>query len=162
MFARKIRLALMLLYSQVGLIGKCFMVEQQSHNVSSNDICTYVDYRSFLRDYFNSEKTRDPQWSFGIWARRLQVKSKSSLTMIMKGQRRPGPGIFEKMCQYFGFNQEQREHFRRLLKLEKQTKNPSAQKIMEDLLSQEPRPTTSEEVRRLIHEFDSRMSEISN
>lgn len=79
-------------------------------------IFRYGDYRTFLRDYHELKK-RKRGWSYSVWASQLKLRSRSTLTMILQGQRRPGPQLVAALADYFGFDEKEREHFRNLVLL---------------------------------------------
>jgi uncharacterized protein (TIGR02147 family) len=84
----------------------------------------FTDYRTFLTAYVQGNKQAKPQWSYGAWAQNLGLKTTSSITKIIQGQREPGPAITEKLIKYFGFNQKQAQYFRDLVRLEKIKNDP--------------------------------------
>ena len=92
--------------------------------ISKLKIKNYSNYRDFLIDYVNFKKT-NPQWSLGVWKRQLKLKSVSTLTMILKGQRDPGPRLIQSFNQYFKFNEEEKNYFESLVGLQKKVKNIS-------------------------------------
>lgn len=83
------------------------------------NIFSFNDYRSFLLAYAHVMKEKNPRWSFGAWARRLELKTTSSLTKILQGDRNPGAEITDKFVKYFRFSEQETEYFRDLIRLEK-------------------------------------------
>lgn len=51
------------------------------------DIYSYLDYRRFLRDWFESKKASNPRFSHRVFARRANVTSPSLLLAVMDGKR---------------------------------------------------------------------------
>ncbi|MGE3975770.1 MAG: TIGR02147 family protein [Bdellovibrionales bacterium] len=93
------------------------------------DIFQYSDYRSFLKNYAKVKKEVSPQWTLGMWAKRLDLKATTSLTMILNGQRHPGPKIVERFSEYFHFNKREKQFFSDLILLNK-IKNDSRLKLL--------------------------------
>lgn len=89
-----------------------------------NNIQQFTDYRTFLTAYVQETKRAKPSWSYGAWAQSLGLKTTSSITKIMQGQREPGPEVTEKLIKYFHFNQKQAQYFRDLVRLQKIKNDP--------------------------------------
>lgn len=96
----------------------------------------YTDYRVFLKDYYNHRKQAHPQWGLGSWATQLKVRSKSTLAMILNGQRHPGPKLVESMVEYFQFSKEQRSYFCDLVNLRKNDGNEAVHFLLKERLAQ--------------------------
>ena len=64
----------------------------------------------------------------GAWARTLGLKSTSSLTKVLNGEREAGPELLEKLIAYFKFNRTEENQFRNLVALSK-LKDSAALKI---------------------------------
>lgn len=88
------------------------------------DLFEFSDYRAFLIAHAQDMKTTHTRWSFGSWARRLNLKATSSLTKIIQGERNPGPEMTDKFIQYFRFNDSQSQYFRDLVRLHKLKNDP--------------------------------------
>lgn len=96
------------------------------------DIHKFTDYRVFLNTYASQMKKSNPNWSLGSWALALKLKTTSSITKILKGERDAGEAITEKLINYFKFNQEQAQYFRDLVRLQKIKKDPTLANILLD------------------------------
>ncbi len=79
----------------------------------------YKDYRAFLMDYWRQKKTSQPSWSYGVWARKLGLRSSSTLIMILKGDRNPGRALRKDFARYFAWSEKEEEYFTDLVRLEK-------------------------------------------
>lgn len=82
----------------------------------------YVDLQSYLRDYYQWRKTKQPGWSYSVWARSLSLRSQSTLIMLVNGQRNPGPNLTRKMVSHFQFNSQEASYFQSLVALRKAAK----------------------------------------
>lgn len=69
-------------------------------------------------------------WSLGIWKRQLKLKSVSTLTMILHGQRHPGKKLIQQLIEHFDFNSNEKSYFEYLVELQKKTKNLSSSMLM--------------------------------
>jgi uncharacterized protein (TIGR02147 family) len=109
---------------------------------SSAAIFQYTDYRLLLKDYFEATKKQNPRWSYGAWAKKLRLKSPSTLIMIVNGDRNPGPDLMKKLSSQLGFDQRQRAFFEDLIRFQKAQRDPSlAVNILERLKKQHPKGT---------------------
>lgn len=79
----------------------------------------YSDYRSFLNAHAQTQRQRLKNWSYGVWARQLNLSATASLTMVLNGQRKPGPKMAQQFAKYFSFNERERRYFFDLVQLEK-------------------------------------------
>lgn len=107
-----------------------------TNNVS---ILNYTDYRSYLRDHMKAVKSRNPRFSFQAWARRMGLRSQSTLVMIVNGQRNPGPALVEDIINDLRLEGREASFFRDLVFLEKcPTDSRNRVAIMERLASLHP------------------------
>ena len=91
---------------------------------SSLDITQFTDYRTYLIAHAQEMKKLKPDWSYGSWAKSLNLKSTSSITKILQGQRDPGPSIENQFIRYFKFNERQSNYFKDLIQLQKISGDP--------------------------------------
>ncbi|MBL7669709.1 MAG: DUF4423 domain-containing protein [Bdellovibrionaceae bacterium] len=82
-------------------------------------ILVYSDYRRFLRDHAKWKRRENARWSIGVWARTLKLGATTSLTMVLNGQRNPGPSITNRLIEYFNFKAQEREYFLDLVEIAK-------------------------------------------
>ena len=88
------------------------------------DLYKYTNYQLFLTDYWTSQKIATPAFSRRIWSTNLGIKSPATLTMILRGNRKPSPEIVDRLTTYFGFNSGQRSYFETLVKYAKSRNRP--------------------------------------
>lgn len=103
-------------------------------------IYEYQDYRSFLASILQSRKKQRRQFSINAWARRLNLNSSSTLIMILKGQRNPGPQLVNKLVTDLKLNPAEGEYFRNLVQLEKTHREDEhlRQVLLEKLIKKDP------------------------
>lgn len=97
----------------------------------------YEDYRAFLAEHARNMRHTNPRWSYGVWARRLGLKTTSSITKIVQGQRGIGEELTEKLVAYFDFDPTAASHFRDLVRLHRFKKDP---RLCGILMQRVPRP----------------------
>ena len=83
--------------------------------MKTQEIFDYTDYRTFLKDHFQFKKLDQPQFSLGVWSKRLGVSSTAVLANILNGKRNPGEMISEKFITYFGFAPKEQQYFQDLI-----------------------------------------------
>ena len=91
---------------------------------STLNITKFTDYRTYLIAHAQEMKKLKPDWSYGVWAKSLKLKSTSSITKIIQGQRDPGSKIENEFIKYFNFNEKQTNYFKDLIQLQKISGNP--------------------------------------
>lgn len=100
----------------------------------------FTHYRSFLQADFEARKKKNPAWSHGAWAKRLSLKSNTSILKIIHGQREAGPQIINKLIGFYEFNPNERSYFKNLVKLAKLKNDPeTAVLIMEKMSNLHPK-----------------------
>jgi len=102
----------------------------------------FQDYRSFLASVLQSRKKRLSRYSIGAWARRLDLNSSSTLIMILKGTRNPGPELIQKLVKDLKLQGSEEKYFRDLVQLAKTRKDEYArQTLLEKLIRKNPMRT---------------------
>lgn len=94
----------------------------------------FLDYRTFLIAHAQEQKRRNPQWSYGAWAKRLGLGGTATITRIIHGDRHPGPKLVDKLIQYFGFAPREAEYFRDLVQLDKLRSDPKMSTMLMEKL----------------------------
>lgn len=119
------------------MLNTAYWSVTQSLMATEYNIHEYTDYRTFLRSYSQDMKQKKVTWSYGAFAQALKLKTTSSITKIVQGQRDAGPEITEKMISFFGFNEKQAQYFRDLVRLEKIKKDPRLSLILMEKMGKE-------------------------
>ncbi|OFZ78906.1 MAG: hypothetical protein A2583_11925 [Bdellovibrionales bacterium RIFOXYD1_FULL_53_11] len=86
---------------------------------TAKNVKKFTDYRAFLVAYAQEKKQNSPAWSYGAWARMLGLKTTSSITKILNGEREAGSRVIEQMVAYFKFRDKDARYFRDLVRLHK-------------------------------------------
>jgi len=66
------------------------METEAPHSLSRPMIYDFTDYRVYLRAIFEYEKEKENRWSLGRWTKKIGLKSTSSLSKVLNGEREPG------------------------------------------------------------------------
>lgn len=102
-------------------------------------IYNYTNYKSFLKEFHQLSLKNKVNWSLGVWSNQIGLKSKSTLAMILNGDRHPGKDVKSKMIKYFSFKDKEKDYFEKLIELQK-SKNPEYTVfLMEKLKSLHPK-----------------------
>jgi len=99
------------------------------------ELFKYTDYRSFLHAYARDAKQKNSRWSYGQWAMQLDLRGTASLTMVLNGQRRPGPNMTQKFIGFFKLKGKEREYFYDLVRLEKVKDDPRLSVLLMEQMS---------------------------
>jgi len=106
------------------------------------NIFEHTNYRTFLGLYAEEKRKTSPQWSYGLWAKKLQLSGTSALTMVLNGQRNAGDEMCEKFATYFKFNEQEKNYFFDLVRLEKVKDDPRLKALlMEKMAKSHPSGT---------------------
>jgi uncharacterized protein (TIGR02147 family) len=102
-------------------------------------IFDYTDYRLFLLNSFEHEKSTKSGWSMGRWAKRLGFANTAVLANILKGHRAPGKKATESLTRDFRFDENEQNYFEKLIEIEKAKNKPSLLPLLvEDLVKNHP------------------------
>lgn len=99
-------------------------------SIPGPNIQHFTDYRNFLLCFNESQKKKNPNWSYGVWSQKLGLKDTSSLTKIVNGQRNPGSNTISSFSKYFKFNKKEKEYFEDLIRLQKSANDPRLSVIL--------------------------------
>jgi uncharacterized protein (TIGR02147 family) len=97
----------------------------------------FTDYRAFLIAHAQDKKARNPRWSYGSWAKSLGLKSTSSLTKILSGDRQPGPDLTDRLIRYFEFSPKEADYLKDLVRLNRVHRDPRLSVALLEKMSKE-------------------------
>lgn len=86
------------------------------------DIFQFVDYRAFLRAYFEEQKAKSKVFSHEYFAHKAGIHSSGFLLHVMKGQRNLTKPVLLQVARAIGLNTAQTEYFEDLVSFD-QAKN---------------------------------------
>jgi len=90
------------------------------------DVFEYVDYRTWLKDCHRARREARPGWSYHTWAKRVGLRSASTLVMIVGGQRNPSPRVVDALSRWGQLDPERSGYLHALVDLERRRKDPRA------------------------------------
>lgn len=79
------------------------------------DIYEYMDYRTYLSDYFSERKKANEHFSHQLFARRAGIKSSGFVLHVMKRERNLTKPVLLKISRAMGLNSEQTDYFEDLV-----------------------------------------------
>jgi uncharacterized protein (TIGR02147 family) len=75
------------------------------------DVFAYLDFRAFLRDYYNARKAAGRGFSFRSFSRRAGLKSPNYLKLVIDGERNLSPDMAERFAQACGIKGDEARYF---------------------------------------------------
>ncbi len=84
---------------------------------AATDVYRYLDYREYLRDFYASEKARNPTFSFRNFSRRIGVKSPSHMKRVIDGERSLTPTMVDRYARAIGLDGEGAAYLGHLVQL---------------------------------------------
>src|SRR5690606_13219328 len=81
------------------------------------NVFSYLDFREFLRDYYQKRRKKDRKFSIRFFARRAGLKSQNYLKVVMDGQRSLTPRNVPKFVKGLNLSPLEAEYFEALVNL---------------------------------------------
>ena len=107
------------------------------------NIYDYSDYRNFLQDFYELEKSLDSSFSYRVFAAAVEMDA-SLLLKILQGKRHVSTKSIESFVQFFRFKEGKAEYFRELVAYGKAKTDDQVRKHFETL--QKIRPAACREL----------------
>lgn len=82
------------------------------------NVFAYLDFRAYLRDWFDAKKQANPRFSHRLFARRAGQKSPSVLLHAIDGTRNLSPAVAEGFVRAIGLEPEESSFFLALVRLQ--------------------------------------------
>jgi len=89
------------------------------------NILEFGNYRTFLKSYLEDAHRRNASFNASSFARKLDLKSNTSLIKILRGQREAGPEIQRRISHYFKFTDREARYFEDLVSLSRSRRDPA-------------------------------------
>lgn len=99
-----------------------------------NDVFDYLNYRKFLKDYYDFRKKESSHFSLRSFGRMVDIDA-SYLSKILKEQRHIAPRSVDIVSDYLKFNGTRRRYFKILIEFNKVTDEDQKRELFEKLLS---------------------------
>jgi uncharacterized protein (TIGR02147 family) len=87
------------------------------------DVFAYLDYRTFLRDWFDARKAANPRFSHRLFARLAGHRSPSQLLLVIQGKRNLTAESTDAYCRAMGLGLADAAFFRALVHLDQAKTN---------------------------------------
>ena len=107
------------------------------------NIYDYSDYRKFLQEFYELEKSLDPTFSYRVFAAAIGIDA-SLLVKILQGKRHVSTKNIETFVQFFHFKEGKAEYFREMVAYGKAKNDEQVRKHFETL--QKMRPSSCREL----------------
>ena len=107
------------------------------------NIYDYSDYRKFLQEFYELEKSLDPTFSYRVFAAAIDIDA-SLLVKILQGKRHVSAKNIEAFVQFFHFKEGKAEYFREMVAYGKAKNDEQVRKHFETL--QKMRPSSCREL----------------
>lgn len=101
------------------------------------NIYDYSDYRKFLQEFYELEKSLDPTFSYRVFATAVNMDA-SLLVKILQGKRHVSPKCIETFVQFFRFKEAKAEYFREMVAYGKAKTDEQVRKHFETLQKMRP------------------------
>lgn len=86
-----------------------------------DSIFTYLDYRKYLKDYYQSEKENKKYFSYRYFSQKAGIKSPVFLKEVYDGKKNLSRKMIDKFCLALKFNKKQSNYFRNLVQFNQAT-----------------------------------------
>ena len=107
------------------------------------NVYDYTDYRKFLQEFYELEKSLDPTFSYRVFAAAVNIDA-SLLVKILQAKRHVSSKGIEPFIDFFRFKVAKAEYFREMVAYNKAKSDEQVRKHFETL--QKMRPTASREL----------------
>ena len=101
------------------------------------NIYEYSDYRKFLQDFYELEKSLDPTFSYRVFAAAVDIDA-SLLVKILQGKRHVSTKNIESFVQFFRYKEGKAEYFREMIAYGKAKTDDQVRKHFETLQKMRP------------------------
>jgi uncharacterized protein (TIGR02147 family) len=98
------------------------------------NIFEYLDYRKFLKDYYEERKKSDPGFTHRYIADKLSIDS-GYVTKIIQGDRHISTGIADRFAAFLKFGKRETEYFRTMVLFCKAKRHEKKNALFENLIS---------------------------
>jgi len=80
-----------------------------------DEIFTYTDYRTYMLDFYNHCKCHDDSFSYRVFSKDADIKSRSFMLNVINGNRNLATKIIPKLCIAMKFNESESVYFEKLV-----------------------------------------------
>lgn len=101
---------------------------------SSPSLFDYFDYREFLQDYYRHHKTKNPAYSYRLFARKAKLGSPNYLKLVVDGKRRITDRTIYQFARGLGLSRDEEKYFRELVMYQEVSDPDSKEQHLRSLL----------------------------
>jgi uncharacterized protein (TIGR02147 family) len=134
--------------------------------MTAPDIYTYLDYRQFLRDWFNAKKAANPRYSHRVFARKADQRSPSMLIFVMDGKRNLTPKTVASFAKAMGLDEAETRFFGHLIQHEQAEMPRDRAQALDEILKttrfREARRLDSEALEYFVHWYFPAIHELAH
>ncbi len=112
----------------------------------------FLDYRAYLRAYFDAAKRRPAGFSFRRFSERAGLRSPNFFKLVIDGDRNLGKDTVPKFADALGLEREAREYFSDLVVFAQSTDNAEKNRTFERIAASR-RFRTARRIDDLVHEY---------
>lgn len=98
------------------------------------DIFTYSNYRSFIKDFYETRKAVNPSFSFRYLSQKAGINSSAFFKFLIEGKRNLTPGTVLKVCAALKLRDREAEYFENLVYLNQAKTIEEKNKFFEKLV----------------------------
>lgn len=108
-----------------------------SKNTTKTDapkVTDYLDYRSFMNDYYGYQKAHHPKFSHATWSQQAGFKSRSFLRLVMLGKRALSPDSIPLTAKALSLGKQETDYFTNLVNYNQSTQFQSREYFLKKLM----------------------------
>ena len=79
----------------------------------------FESFQSFVHSFVTVAKSKNPKFTITRFANDLGLKDPSSINKVVRGQRKPGPLLINRLCKYFDLSRDETDYLRNIIDLAK-------------------------------------------
>lgn len=126
--------------------------KRTSGESSSVSVFDFLDYRAFLRAYYESAKRRRGGYSFRTFAKRAGLKSPNFFKLVMDGQRNLGADSVARFAEALDLAEEERVFFADLVAFAQAEDNAEKNRVFERIAASR-RFRNARRIDSMVHEY---------
>ena len=108
--------------------------------VNSINIFDYLEYRSFLRDYYERRKLCDSKFSYRYFALQAGINSSGMYANVVQGRKKLTPRSMEQFAKGLDLNFREKEYFALMVDYTNQQNSQIKDEILQKMMSYKPVP----------------------
>src|SRR4051812_42448035 len=111
------------------------------------DLFEYTDYRKYLKDFYSAQKSRNPSYSYRLFAKRAKLASPNYLKLVIDGQRRITDQTVHQFSRGLSLGRVEARYFRNLVSYQEARDGEAKQGFLDELVQLRKRRATQGQVK---------------